>query len=70
MKRTKDFLDQMMDYEMGLLNDYDTLKMFSGLIKDNVIYSLQGHYGRTAAALIEDGWLDRKGEILKDLTTI
>jgi hypothetical protein len=70
MKRTKDFLDQMMDYEMGLLNDYDTLKMFSGLIKDNVIYSLQGHYGRTASALIEDGWLDRQGEILKDLTTI
>jgi hypothetical protein len=67
MRQTKDFLDQMMDYEMGLLNDYDTLKMFSGLVESGTVWSLQGHYGRTATALIEDGWLNKQGEILKKL---
>jgi hypothetical protein len=67
MRQTKDFLDQMMDYEMGLLNDYDTLEMFSGLVESGTVWSLQGHYGRTATALIEDGWLNRQGEILKEL---
>jgi hypothetical protein len=67
MRQTKDFLDQMMDYEMGLLNDYDTLEMFSGLVESGTAWSLQGHYGRTATALIEDGWLNRQGEILKEL---
>jgi hypothetical protein len=67
MKRTKDFLDQMMDYESGELSDKDTLELFSVIIKDKLVYSLQGHYGRTANALIQDGWLDKEGNILKEL---
>jgi len=67
MKRTKDLLDQMMDYESGELNDKETLQMFSGIIKNKLVYSLQGHYGRTANALIEDGWLDNNGNIIKEL---
>jgi hypothetical protein len=67
MKRTKDFLDQMMDYESGELSDKDTLELFSVIIKDKLVYSLQGHYGRTANALIQDGWLDNNGNIIKNL---
>lgn len=68
MTRTKDFIDQMMDYESGALNDKETLEMFSFIIKSQgMAWSLQGHYGRTASALIEDGWLNSQGEILKEL---
>jgi hypothetical protein len=67
MSKTKDFLDQMMDYESGELNDADTLQMFSTLTKEGLQHGLQGHYGRAIFALIQDGWLDREGNILKKL---
>ena len=67
MKRTKDFIDQMMEYESGQLSDPETLELFSAIVKDGLIYSLQGHYGRTANSLIQDGWLDNKGNIIKEL---
>jgi hypothetical protein len=63
----KDLIDYIMDYESGELSDKDTLEMFSNMIKTGAAWSLQGHYGRTASSLIEDGWLDRKGNILKEL---
>lgn len=52
-------------YESGELSDNDTLKLFSHLIKTGLAWSLQGHYGRIASALIEDKWLSRQGKILK-----
>ncbi len=67
MVRTKDLIDQMMDYECGILSDPDTLEMFSTIVKQKMQYSLQGHYGRTATALIQDGWIDQQGNILKEL---
>ena len=67
MRQTKDFLDQIMEYESGTLSDPETLEMFSKIVKDGLTYSLQGHYGRTASALIQDGWLDKEGNILKKL---
>ena len=56
-------IDYIMDYEMGELSDIDTLHLFSHLIKTNMAWSLQGHYGRTATALINNGWIDSKGNI-------
>ena len=68
MRKTKDFIDQMMEYESGELSDQDTLDMFSNIIKEHgMLWSLQGHYGRTVSTLIEDGWLDKYGNILKEL---
>lgn len=67
MVRTKDLVDQIMEYESGMLSDPETLEMFSTIVKEKLQYSLQGHYGRTASALIEDGWLNREGNILKEL---
>lgn len=67
MKRTKDLIDQMMEYESGLLSDPETLEMFSTIVKEKMQYSLQGYYGRTVTSLIIDGWLDRHGQILKEI---
>jgi hypothetical protein len=67
MRQTKDFLDQIMEYESGELNDKGIIEMFSDLIKSGASWSLQGHYGRAANAFIEGGWLDKEGNILKHL---
>ena len=67
MVRTKDLVDQIMEYESGMLSDPETLEMFSEMVRSGTAWSLQGHYGRTATSLIEDGWLNRDGDILKEL---
>lgn len=54
-------------YESGELSPEKTLKMFAGLIKNGMAWTLQGHYGRTAQALIEAGYIDKRGKILKEL---
>jgi len=56
-------VNQIIAYENGEMNDKDTLKFFSELTKSGQVWQLQGHYGRTAAALIEDGYMDRKGNL-------
>lgn len=52
-----------MDYESGIASDVDTLKNFAEGIKDGSVWGLQGHYGRTAKAMIDDGWIERNGEL-------
>ena len=65
MKNTKsyDLSNRIIDYEMGHLDDAKTLRLFSELVKNGMAWSLQGHYGRSASAMIEDGWLERDGNI-------
>ena len=67
MGQTKDFIDRMMEFESGMLNDAEIIEMFSDLIKSGASWSLQGHYGRFASSLIEAGWIDKDGNILKNL---
>jgi hypothetical protein len=63
-----DFVTKIIAYENGELNDKETLALFSKLISTGQAWTLQGHYGRTAAALIADGWLESlTGKQLKDL---
>lgn len=64
MKNTKayDLTNRIVDYEMGHLNDKQTLRLFKELIQNGMAWTLQGHYGRTAEAMIDDGWLGRDGE--------
>jgi hypothetical protein len=56
---------QSMDFGSGQLDETGTLNLFSNLIKTGQAWSLQGSYGRTASRLIEAGWIDRSGKILK-----
>ena len=49
-------IDKIMAYENGELNDEDTIRLFQDLIDSGLAWSLQGHYGRTAHALIEAGY--------------
>jgi hypothetical protein len=56
----------LMDYEDGQLDARTTLKLFSQLISSGLAWKLQGSvYGRPAARLIELGYIDKEGNILK-----
>ena len=52
----KNAVDLIIDYESGLLNEDETVIMFQELIDSELIWVLQGHYGRTAHGLIEQGY--------------
>tara|TARA_Y100000592_G_scaffold93855_1_gene157677 strand:- start:301 stop:525 length:225 start_codon:yes stop_codon:yes gene_type:complete len=56
-------VDYICDYEMGMLNEIDTIHLFANLIETGMAWSLQGHYGRTANALIKSDLIDSKGNI-------
>lgn len=48
-------VDWINDYESGQLDEEDVIAGFQSLINTGYAWTLQGHYGRTAAALIEAG---------------
>ena len=52
---TSDFVDQIMAYEDGELNDDEIVTLFQQLIESGLVSQLQEHYGRTANRLIAGG---------------
>lgn len=50
-----DQLDKIIAYEEGTLNEADTIDLFQELVNSGLVWFLQGHYGRTAHALLEAG---------------
>jgi len=58
-----DLTDKIIQFESGEISEQDFLSLFSELIKSGLAWSLQGFYGRTAAALIDQGIIDKKGVI-------
>ena len=51
-------------YEAGELDGRETVELFALLVKTGDAWKLQGHYGRTAQALIEAEVISPEGDIL------
>jgi hypothetical protein len=59
---TTDFVDRIIAYEQGDMDQDEAVRFFQELVDDGLAFRLQGHYGRTAARLIEAGLVrQRKG---------
>lgn len=50
-----DQVNQIIAYEQGELDDEQTIELFQALVNSGLAWQLQGHYGRTAARMIEAG---------------
>jgi hypothetical protein len=50
-----DQLSQIMAYEQGDLDQDATIALFQSLVDSGLAWQLQGHYGRTAARMIDAG---------------
>ncbi len=48
-------INRIMDYEDGQLSEEEAIALFQDLIDSGLVWQLQGSYGRTASALIEEG---------------
>jgi hypothetical protein len=48
-------------YETGELDGEKTVELFQHLVDTGLAWQLQGHYGRTAMAFIEQGLVSRGG---------
>lgn len=48
-------INQIIAYEEGELSEEEVISLFQKLVDTGQAWSLQGHYGRTAVALIEAG---------------
>lgn len=53
-----DRVTQIMAYEAGELEEPEMIELFQSLVDDGTAWLLQGHYGRTAAALIAAGMVN------------
>ena len=49
-------IDNIIAYENGTLSEDETIDLFQELINSGLVWSLQGHYGRTAKMLLESGY--------------
>ena len=65
-----DYITMIIEYESGELSEKDTMRLFAMLIQSGKAWSLQGHYGRTAKTLIDQGLLTRTGEYTDKLNEI
>lgn len=52
-----DVTTSIIEYESGMLSQKDMLKLFQELVKSGDAWRLQGHYGRTAMALLKQGMI-------------
>ena len=48
-------VDKIIKYENGNMTNEETIKFFQELIDSGMAWKLQGHYGRTATHLLEEG---------------
>jgi len=56
--------DKIIAYECGEIDLAGILQLFAELIKSGMAWTLQGHYGRTAKALIDAEYISEDGQII------
>ena len=47
-------IDKLIAYENGELDEDETIALFQELIDSGIVWTLQGHYGRTAQRFIDN----------------
>ncbi len=55
---------KIMDYEAGEMSGNKTVEFFSEMVKDGIVYQLQGCYQRALRGLIQAGYLAANGDVL------
>ena len=60
-----DLVNDIIAYESGELTNDKIIDLFARLVKSGMAWTLQGHYGRTTEALIDGGYVDVNGEVLR-----
>ena len=69
MAKKKDkLIDRMVSFEMGELEFYDALLLFSDLTKSGNLDSLPTLYGNACREAIKSGWLGENGDMVIDRT--
>lgn len=58
-----DLTGNIIKFECEDMNLSETLTLFSHLIKSGLAWQLQGFYGRTAMSFINEGLLNRQGDL-------
>lgn len=58
-------IDAIMAFEDGALAPDEVIDLFSELVATGAAWTLQGFYGRTAVSLIDSGYIDHDGTILR-----
>jgi hypothetical protein len=56
-----DITAQIIRYESGELDEDQAIALFQDLLDTGLVFALQGHYGRTAEALVEAGLISKGG---------
>tara|TARA_B100000427_G_C15122019_1_gene426211 strand:- start:184 stop:369 length:186 start_codon:yes stop_codon:yes gene_type:complete len=59
----REFVDKICRYEEGQMTDEEMISFFQELVNNGMAWSLQGHYGRTAMYLIENGYVQKPEEL-------
>ena len=55
-------VDKIIRYENGTMDEEETIQFFQELINTGMAWKLQGHYGRTAMHLVEEGLCEYMSE--------
>lgn len=60
--------EDLVAYENGELSTLQVLELFGHLIRQDLLWNLQGSYGRAGWAMIEQGLLDPETGDITDVT--